>query len=200
MNRTLLPCIALGAIAALASSNPSSAPAAPAKAPVPTPVLTPVPTPVPTTVPTTVHCQVPCGVYGDKMRIDMLMEDAATIEKGMTTLQAMDKETSPSKNQVVRWVMNKDDHSQQIQQTVAGYWLAQRIKTPKDTSDAAAVAKYHGQLELMHRITVSAMKCKQTTDLSHVESLRKLALEFSGTYFTGEDLKHINSHHSGEHK
>ena len=188
MNRTLLPCIALGAIAALASSNPSSAPAAPAKAPVPTPVLTPV------------HCQVPCGVYGDKMRIDMLMEDAATIEKGMTTLRAMDQESSPSKNQMVRWVMNKDDHSQKIQETVAAYWLAQRIKTPANTGDEAGMASYHRQLELMHRITVSAMKCKQTTDLSHVGRLRKLALDFSGTYFTGEDLEHIRSHHDGEHK
>jgi nickel superoxide dismutase len=184
MNRTLLPCIALGAIAALASSNPSSAPSTPATTPAAAPV----------------HCLVPCGVYGDKMRIDMLMEDATTIEKGMTTLQAMDQESSPSKNQMVRWVMNKDDHSQKIQETVADYWLAQRIKTPKDTTDAAAMAKYHGQLELLHRITVSAMKCKQTTDKGHVENLRKLALEFSETYFTGEDLEHIKSHHAGEHK
>lgn len=191
MNRILLPCLALGAIAALASSNPSSSPASSAKA---------VPAATKAAAASALHCQVPCGIYGDKMRIDMLMEDAATIEKGMTTLQAMDQETSPSKNQMVRWVMNKDDHSQKIQETLAGYWLAQRIKTPEDAGDAAAMAKYHGQLELLHRITVSAMKCKQTTDLGHVESLRKLALEFSATYFTGEDLEHINSHHAGEHK
>ncbi len=29
------------------------------------------------------HCQVPCGIYGDKMRVDMMMEDLATIEKAM---------------------------------------------------------------------------------------------------------------------
>ncbi len=187
MNRILLPCLALSAIAALASSNPSSTPTTPT-------------TPAKAAAATPVHCQIPCGVYGDKMRIDMLMEDAATIEKGMNTLQAMDQESSPSQNQMVRWVMNKDAHSQKIQETVADYWLAQRIKTPKDTSDTAAMAKYHGQLELLHRITVSAMKCKQTTDLSNVESLRKLALAFSATYFSGEDLEHINSHHAGEHK
>ena len=27
------------------------------------------------------HCQIPCGIYGDKLRIDLMMEDAATIEK-----------------------------------------------------------------------------------------------------------------------
>jgi hypothetical protein len=57
------------------------------------------------------HCQVPCGIYGDKMRVDMLMEDCTTIEKAMTSLQAMDAEESPSKNQMIRWVMNKEHSS-----------------------------------------------------------------------------------------
>jgi hypothetical protein len=52
----------------------------------------------------------------------------------------------------------------------------------------------------MHRITVAAMKCKQTTDKSHVEALRKTALEFSATYFSGEDLEHIRSHHGEKHR
>ncbi len=151
-------------------------------------------------VPATVHCQVPCGIYGDSMRIDMWMEDAATIQKGMQTLVAMDAEASPSKNQMVRWVMTKDDHAQAIQDQVAAYWLAQRIKTPAEGSDAEATAAYHRQLELMHRLTVAAMKCKQTTDTAHVTSLGTLALEFSGTYFTGEDLEHLKEHHEGEHR
>ena len=138
------------------------------------------------------HCQVPCGIYGDKMRIDMLMEDCATIEKAMTSLQAMDAEESPSKNQMVRWVVTKEQHAQDIQDMVAAYWLAQRVKAPKD---ASGTDKYHAQLLNMHRITVAAMKCKQTTDKSHVEALRKAALEFSATYFSAEDLEHINSHH-----
>ena len=143
------------------------------------------------------HCQVPCGIYGDKMRVDMLMEDCSTIEKAMTSLQAMDAEESPSKNQMVRWVMNKESHAQNIQDTVAAYWLAQRVKAPKD---ASGTDKYHAQLASMHRITVAAMKCKQTTDKSHVEALRAAALEFSATYFNAEDLKHIQSHHNGAHK
>ena len=143
------------------------------------------------------HCQVPCGIYGDKMRVDMLMEDCATIEKAMTSIQAMDAEESPSKNQMVRWIINKEEHAQNIQDTVAAYWLAQRVKAPKDASGAD---KYHAQLKSMHQITVAAMKCKQTTDKSHVEALRKAALEFSATYFSAEDLKHIQSHHDDAHK
>ncbi|HIK61244.1 MAG TPA: hypothetical protein EYF98_11225, partial [Planctomycetes bacterium] len=154
------------------------------------------------------HCQVPCGIYGDKMRIDMLMEDCATIEKAMTTLQAMDAEKSPSKNQMVRWVMTKEQHAQNIQDTVAAYWLAQRVKAPKGSNNpevdklggSLTNFPYHLQLKYMHRITVAAMKCKQTTDKSHVEALRKTALEFSATYFSAEDLKHLSEHEHSEHK
>ena len=183
MNSLVLPLAAICGVAALATSSPNAG------------TLPPIELAAPAGP--SVHCQVPCGIYGDQMRIDMLMEDAATIEKGMTQLVAMDSEEAPSKNQMVRWVMNKDQHSQNIQEMVAAYWLAQRIKTPKDASDEAAMKKYHGQLETMHRITVAAMKCKQTTDVANVNELRRLALKFSSTYFGPEDLKHINEHHGG---
>jgi nickel superoxide dismutase len=157
-----------------------------------TPITTPLTTPGPA-----FHCQVPCGVYGDRMRVDMLMEDAATIEKGMAALRAMDAEAAPSKNQMVRWVMNKDSHAQAIQDQVASYWLAQRVKVPAD-GNSAARDKYHRQLEHLHRITVAAMKCKQTTEGEHVEAIKKLALEFAETYFSAEDLAHIRAHHAAE--
>ena len=149
-----------------------------------------------------VHCQIPCGIYSDKIRIDLLMEDAATIEKGMMTLQAFQAEESPNQNQMVRWTMNKDQHAQNIQDMVAEYWLAQRIKVPAADADESARAKYNLQLSLMHEITVSAMKCKQTTDVSHVEKLRKNALAFAHTYFKGEDLEHFKEYegHGHSHK
>ena len=75
MKNLILPLAALAAIGtfALPSAKPAQ-PVAPAAA---SPVF---------------HCQVPCGIYGDQMRIAMLLEDAATIEKGMGMLQAMDLE------------------------------------------------------------------------------------------------------------
>ncbi len=140
-----------------------------------------------------VHCQVPCGIYGDMMRIEMLMEDAATIERGMSQITALSAESKPNFNQLVRWTMNKDSHAQSIQDTVAGYWLAQRIKAPK-TKDAAARAAYTQRLELLHGITVAAMKCKQTTDATHVAALRSLARKFSAAYFSKKDLEHLKQH------
>lgn len=149
--------------------------------------------------PAAVHCQIPCGIYGDSMRIDMLTEDAATIEKSMKSILELEKGEVHSANQMVRWVLNKDEHAAKIQEQVASYWLAQRIKAPKSDADEAARAKYHRQLALLHGITVAAMKCKQTTDVAHVEKLRELAHEFAGTYFSPEDLEHIHGH-QGEHK
>ena len=179
--KTILALSALIASVTLVNSSPSVGTATTAVAHTVTPL----------------HCQVPCGIYGDKMRIDMLMEDSATIEKAMTTLQAMDTEESPSKNQLVRWVMTKEQHAQSIQDTVAAYWLAQRVKAPKDASGAD---KYHAQLKSMHQITVAAMKCKQTTDKSHVDAVRKAASEFSNGYFSAEDLEHLKKHEHSDHK
>jgi len=153
--------------------------------------------PEPAPLSTPVHCQVPCGIYGDKMRIDMLLEDCATIEKGMKMLNEMEDQENPSRNQMVRWVMSKDTHAGTIQEQVASYWLAQRVKAPKDANNKGARDKYLAQLELMHGITVAAMKCKQTTDAAHVEALRTKARQFSETYFSKEDLEHLRGH--GEH-
>ena len=67
-------------------------------------------------------------------------------------------------------------------------------------SDASGREKYLRQLELMHGVTVAAMKCKQTTAVVNVAAVRKLAMEFSATYFNAEDLEHIKAHHGGEHR
>jgi len=177
LTTALLGTVALG----IASSAPSTAPAA-----APAPAAIPAPAPF--------HCQVPCGIYGDSMRIDMMREDAETIAKGMAQITEMEGKDSFPYNQMVRWIVTKDEHATKIQELVSSYWLAQRIKAPKD---AGGRDKYLHQLELMHGITVAAMKCKQTTDTSNVDRLNALVTEFAGTYFTEEDLKHLEEHGKG---
>ena len=141
-----------------------------------------------------VHCQVPCGIFTDKMRIDMLMEDCTTIEKAMGQI-AIEPKDAEARQKMVRWIITKEEHAQNIQDKVAGYWLAQRIKQPKDLKDTAAMAKYHKQLVVLHGMTVQAMKCKQSLDSMHVDVLRALAKELSETYFSAEDLEHLKGHH-----
>ncbi len=127
------------------------------------------------------HCEIPCGIYGDSMRLDMIAEHITTLEKSMQQITALSKEGEKNYNQIVRWVSNKEDHANKIQEIVSQYFLTQRIKpAPKD--DSAAYEKYTRQLALLHEMLIYAMKSKQTTDLENIEKLKALLEEFRAAY------------------
>ena len=129
------------------------------------------------------HCEIPCGIYGDAARFVELREHVTTIEKSMKKISALSKEASPDLNQVVRWVTNKDAHAVKLQEVVWQYFLAQRIKPVSAKDDKAGHAAYALKRELLHKITLRAMKAKQGTDLAHVEALRTLIDRFEKAYF-----------------
>ena len=139
------------------------------------------------------HCEIPCGIYDDQARITSMLEDMTTVEKSMKQIIEISAMEKPNQNQLIRWVMNKEKQADRIQETVAQYWLTQRIKVPA-VGDEAATAKYSRQLALLHQILVKAMKMKQTTDLAHVADARSLVNDFATTYFSTEDLKHLHEH------
>jgi nickel superoxide dismutase len=127
------------------------------------------------------HCEIPCGIYDDGMRISMMKEDIATIEKSMNQVVELSKEAKPNYNQIVRWVQNKEHHADKIRDVVTQYFLAQRVK-PVSSKSAADYDAYVKQLTLLHEMIVTSMKCKQTTDLAHVEKLRQLVDMFEKAY------------------
>lgn len=127
------------------------------------------------------HCEVPCGIYDDSMRLEMMGEDILTIEKSMKQIQTLEKKSSINYNQLIRWVVNKEQHAQKIQDVVARYFLAQRIRP--DTPH------YRDKLVVLHQVLIAAMKCKQTTDLSHVRTLKELLARFRKLYL-GEKHTH----------
>jgi nickel superoxide dismutase len=128
------------------------------------------------------HCEIPCGIYDDSVRVALIKEHITTIEKSMNEIIALSSETDPNYNQLVRWVINKEEHAKKIQDIVSQYFLHQRIK-PVDPSDKEAYAKYQKHLEVLHHLLVYAMKCKQTTDLKNIEIMRAEVEEFEGLYF-----------------
>lgn len=146
------------------------------------------------TVPLFAHCEIPCGIYGDAMRIDMLREDIATIEKSMNKIVELSAETPVNYNQLVRWITNKDEHAVKVQEIVTQYFMTQRLK-PADVQDGATLHDYTEKLTCLHRMLVYAMKCKQTTDLKHVETLKKLVDRFYDLYFDKEAKEHMKEHH-----
>jgi nickel superoxide dismutase len=121
------------------------------------------------------HCEIPCGIYDDEMRAQMIAEHITTIEKAMKEITQLEGQKPKNYNQLTRWVMNKEHHANELQQIVTQYFMTQRIKLDAN--------KYSDKVTLLHKMLVYAMKCKQTTDLAHTETLRSLLKTFEDIYF-----------------
>jgi len=128
------------------------------------------------------HCQIPCGIYDDAARFTEMREHVTTIAKSMKQITTLGAAENKDWNQIVRWVENKEDHSDELSRIVTHYFMAQRIKPPKDDAGEDAKRKYATRLTLLHRMLVEAMKAKQTTDAAHVEALRELIDAFEKAY------------------
>ena len=121
------------------------------------------------------HCEIPCGIYDDQLRADLIAEHLTTIEKSMKSIEELSKQNPLNYNQLIRWVSNKEKHADEIQYIVTQYFMTQRIKP-----DAQ---KYSEKLAVLHKMLIYAMQCKQTTDVSNVDTLRSLLKEFELLYF-----------------
>lgn len=121
------------------------------------------------------HCQIPCGIYDDYARLQSMLEDAATVEKSITMMITLAEESDvQSQNQMVRWVMNKEEHAQKIIETISDYFLTQRVK-PSQTD-------YSERLQRHHAVILAAMKVKQNADLKSVSALKQ-SIEMLAEYY-----------------
>ncbi len=123
------------------------------------------------------HCEIPCGIYGDQTRIDLIKENIATIEKSMKQINELSSSKKPDNNQLVRWVMNKEEHAKKIQDIVSQYFLHQRIKISTNPG-THEFDDYLYKLTLCHQLLVYSMKCKQSADLENVKKLRDSLTKF----------------------
>ena len=128
------------------------------------------------------HCEIPCGIYDDAMRIQMIDENIRTIEKSMQEIVKLQAAGDINYNQLVRWILNKEHHADQLCETVTEYFMKQRI-SPIEASDGKAYEAYINKLTLLHKLMVYSMKCKQTTDLENVAKLRENLAAFKSAYF-----------------
>ena len=104
-----------------------------------------------------------------------MLEDVRTVEKAVRLITELSSDNDPlSQNQRIRWVMNKEEHAQNIISTMCDYFLTQRVKP--DMED------YLTRLEKHHTVIIDAMKAKQTVDLEVVKKL-KSAVEALLTYY-----------------
>ena len=118
-------------------------------------------------------CQLPTAIARYHVVFTMTMhafksmlEDAATTRKSISLISALSKEKksdAQSNNQIVRWVVNKEKHAQNIISTISDYFLTQRVKSKQ--KDYAERLKKH------HTVIVAAMKVKQNADTAYVDAL-----------------------------
>ncbi len=121
------------------------------------------------------HCQIPCGIYADHARIESMLEDAATVAKSAKLIAELSGKTdAQSQNQLVRWVMNKEKHAQNVISTISNYFLTQRVKTSQK--------EYTERLKKHHAVILAAMKAKQNSDIKYAQSLKE-AIEAIAAYY-----------------
>lgn len=140
------------------------------------------------------HCEVPCGIYDDELRIALLYEHILTIEKAMNQIEELSKEDDKNYNQIIRWVVTKEDHANEIQHIASQYFITQRIKLPEST-EGPEYERYIRELSLMHQIIVIAMKAKQTTDLEYITKLNEAVKKFEESYFEGKHRHNPDGSH-----
>lgn len=131
------------------------------------------------------HCQVPCGIFSDQLRFEQMLEDEMTISKAQLQLHELISGDVDAQvvNQASRWVATKEEHASKIQETIASYFLAQRIKADNQN--------YVKQLTAAHAVIVNAMKCKQSADPETAKALEKSIFDLYRAYEGKEpDFEH----------
>ncbi|MBB6428912.1 superoxide dismutase [Ni] [Algisphaera agarilytica] len=147
--------------------------------------------------PADAHCQVPCGIFDDQVKFAELNQHIDTIEKAMVQIAGLaGSHDAEEQQKFVRWVNTKEDHAQKIMDEAQEYFLAQRVKLPKDESEHEA---YLAKLVSLHEVIVYAMKCKQTTDTAAVAPLRASLEKFEGQYFGKDDHAQHDDHGHADH-
>lgn len=126
------------------------------------------------------HCQIPCGIYDDEARFTELLEHCTTIEKSMKEINKLSADGDKNYNQLVRWVNNKEQHADKLADIVVDYFMVQRIKEVASGMDGYQM--YLDKVTVLHKILRTAMKCKQTTDIANVTTMRQDINNFKEMY------------------
>ena len=109
-----------------------------------------------------------------------IKQHAETIRKAM--VQSSELHTggpdAQAMNQMIRWVVAKEDHCKKIIAAVSEYGLCQRVKKEvfKDDKDYADALKAH------HAVMQAAMKCKQSVDPAMADALDHAIVDFGKMY------------------
>ncbi len=125
----------------------------------------------------------PCGIFDDPAIVAEMKQAAETIRKSM--VQSGDlhsglaaESSAQSLNQMIRWVMTKEEHCSKIIKLVSEYCLCQRVKKEVFANDN----DYTEALKAHHAVMQAAMKCKQSVDTAAADALDHAIGDFGKMY------------------
>lgn len=104
------------------------------------------------------HCQMPCGIYHDDMVYDQIDQYIETMAKGITVLTDNKFSTVQERNEFMRWVLEKEQSSDEVAALITKFFLQQKIKPNEGETTTKRVMAAHKLLFLLVPI-------KQTVDL-----------------------------------
>jgi ubiquitin-small subunit ribosomal protein S27Ae len=131
------------------------------------------------------HCQVPCGIFDDPKLVAEVKEACATVRKAMVQINELTTAglTAQSINQITRWVNTKEEHCKKIITLIAEYCLCQRVKPVGAPGCPFATEKdYIDALKAHHAVMTTAMKAKQTVEVSGADALDHAVGDFAKMY------------------
>lgn len=107
------------------------------------------------------HCQMPCGIYHDEMVYDQIDQYVETMYKGMTIITEDRFNTSKDKNEFVRWVILKENSSNELANLLTTYFLQQKIKPDEEDTNKRLISA--------HKLLFLLMQIKQNTNRKFVD-------------------------------
>ncbi len=102
------------------------------------------------------HCQMPCGIYHDNMVYDQIDQYAEAMYKAVSEISSNPANSPKDRNQLVRWVLEKEKESDVATHMITSYFLQQRIKPGEE----GTIPKVVSAQKLLYLI----VKIKQNTD------------------------------------
>lgn len=110
------------------------------------------------------HCQMPCGIYHDDMVYDQIDQYVETMYKGISVINNSKFDNAKERNEFIRWVMQKEEASNEAASLITKYFIQQKIKAGEDST-----AK---QLASAHKLLLLIVSIKQNVSLDFVHDFQ----------------------------
>lgn len=103
------------------------------------------------------HCQMPCGIYHDDMVFDQIDQYIETMAKGISVMNDNKFKTVHDYNELTRWIMLKEESSDDVATVLTEFFLQQKIKPGEDDTQK--------KITSAHKLLFLLVAVKQNADM-----------------------------------